>query len=279
MLTLFQNRPAWRLETSELRVTIMQCGAHVAETVLKRAGGINPLWIPDQPTIDSDQFDPGRDGGRYGDDAEARLISGLLGHNLCLPFWGPPSASEFAAGMTFHGETNIVRWQEVSHTPSSLTIEATLPNSGIRVERSIVCRGPVVFYETTAENLTSWDRPLAWCEHVTVGPPFLAARDTRFYASLLNGFRTGDSATQFLWPQGCSESPCDLSFFGSAHDSELVNSFTVNTNDKLGYFVACNARVGLLFGYAFASSEFPWLNIWESNNQKRRTRGMEFSNT
>ena len=136
-----------------------------------------------------------------------------------------------------------------------------------------------MLYETTAENLTSWDRPLAWCEHVTVGPPFLAARDTRFYASLLNGFRTGDSATQFLWPQGCSESPCDLSFFGSAHDSELVNSFTVNTNDKLGYFVACNARVGLLFGYAFASSEFPWLNIWESNNQKRRTRGMEFSNT
>jgi hypothetical protein len=29
----------------------------------------------------------------------------------------------------------------------------------------------------------------------------------------------------------------------------------------------------------FLRSEFPWLNVWENNDEQLQTRGMEFSNT
>ena len=32
-------------------------------------------------------------------------------------------------------------------------------------------------------------------------------------------------------------------------------------------------------GYIFDRREFPWMNVWESNDKLRQTRGMEFSNT
>ncbi len=88
------GRPAWTIETEQIRVSVTECGAHVAEIVLKHCDEVNPLWIQNRPSIDSDQFDPAIHGTTYGTGYEARLISGLVGHNLYFPFWGNPSAHE-----------------------------------------------------------------------------------------------------------------------------------------------------------------------------------------
>ena len=56
------------------------------------------------------------------------LISRLLGHNLCFPFWGSPSAAEEAAGMTAHGETNIFRWESLAEEAHALNLGVTLSN-------------------------------------------------------------------------------------------------------------------------------------------------------
>jgi hypothetical protein len=72
-LTKFHTRPAWQIESGEVRVTVMQCGGHVAQT-LYRPAGISPLWIQDRPTIDADQYDPLIHGPIYGDDGEGKLI-------------------------------------------------------------------------------------------------------------------------------------------------------------------------------------------------------------
>jgi hypothetical protein len=58
-----------------------------------------------------------------------------------------------------------------------------------------------------------------------------------------------------------------------------VNSFLVDPSSEHGYFVAWNPRLRLLIGYVFSRQEFPWVNVWESTNAERQTRGMEFSNT
>ena len=276
---MFQNRRAWRLETSSLLLTVLECGGHVAELMHKR-NATNPLWIQNRPTIDSDLYDPAIHGGIYGTDGEARLISGLAGHNLCFPYWGYPSQSEQHAGMTAHGETNIRRWELQGYTSDSLVLSVTLPDSLIRFERTIRCAGEVAYFRESAENLSAWDRPVAWCEHVTFGPPFLEARKTGVQATLGRGFRTDDQTfAPFDWPQGFGQIDCDLRAFSSSRHTDLVNSFQVDSQREIAYLAAWNAERRLLVAYLFHPSEFPWMNVWESNDNLRQTRGMEFSNT
>ena len=278
-LTSFENRPAWQIHSEQLRVTIMQCGGHVAETTFLPTG-INPLWIQDRPTIDADQFSPALHGAIFGDDGEGKLISGLLGHNLCLPYWGLPSAAEFRRGMTCHGEANTVRWRATLHAFDHLELEATLPESALRIERTVRCDGPIVYFQTSVENLLSLDRPVAWCEHVTLGPPFLSAMHTGFWASLGKGYKTsGDVADGFSWPEGRGQIACDLTRFAAQPHADLVNSFLVSAEGRYGCFAAWNARLGSLIGYVFPVRQFPWLNVWENNDERRKTRGMEFSTT
>ena len=257
----------------------MECGGHVAETTFLPTG-VNPLWIQNRPTIDADQFDPLVHGPIYGDDSEGKLISGLLGHNLCIPYWGLPSDAEYRRGMTCHGEPNAVRWQQQTHTADRLTLQVELRESGLRVHRSLQCVGPVVHFETTVENLLSLDRPLAWCEHVTIGPPFLLSSETGFWATLGKGYKTTVAFDEvFPWPEGRGQIPCDLSRFAAQPHADLVNSFLVEAPGGYGIFATWNARLGTAFGYVFAADQFRWLNVWENNDGRRQTRGMEFSNT
>jgi len=276
----FQGRACWIINSSELRITILESGGHIAAITLQNGPRINPLWTQNRPTIDSDQFDPKIHGPIYGNDSEAKLISGLAGHNLCVPFWGDPSPAEYAAGMTFHGESNIVRWSEVDSGPDSLTIAATLPESHLAIRRSLECAGPYLRVKTTVENLTAWDRPLAWCEHVTLGPPFVEPGVTQFRATAKGGFQTalGPDRT-FLWPLGHGDIECDLETFSAKPHRDLVNSFLLDRSLEFEEFSAYHPGYKLLLGYTFQRSEFPWLNVWENHDSRMLTRGMEFSNT
>jgi hypothetical protein len=276
----FHNRECWTIENADIRVTVIKSGGHIAALVLKGASELNPLWVQDRPTIDSDRYDPAIHGKTYGTGPEARLLSGLLGHSLCFPYWGDPSGAEHNAGMTYHGETNIVRWEEVRCSSDSLVVTALLPESRLRFTRTIECSGQSVLCEGVAENLSAWDRPVAWCEHVTFGPPFLEPGVTRFEASVTRGFRTGeDSQAAFLWPEGRGTIPCDLSVCSRVHHSQLVNSFLVDPAQEVGRFTASHSGHGLEVDYEFRRQEFPWLNVWENYDDQLLTRGMEFSNT
>jgi hypothetical protein len=267
---------------------VLQSGGHLAEIVLKGRDEINPLWIQSRPTIDSDSYSPIIHGEVFGTAPESRLLSGLAGHNLCFPFWGNPTESEFDSGMTFHGETNIRRWHLLNESADSLTVQVVLPESGASMIRRMRCHGYALHVESTASNLTAWDRPVAWCEHVTFGPPFLDKDFTRFDASLGTGFVTGERDGEvFQWPLGTGGSSdsrrprdrFDLGSFSPAEHSNLVNSFLVNPDSDWGYFTAYNSKYSLLCGYTFPVRDFPWLNVWQNNDDQIKARGMEFSNT
>jgi hypothetical protein len=276
----FRGRACWFLDGLQLRVAVLESGGHIAAVSRPQRPDLSPLWIQDRPTIDSDQFDPRLHGAIYGNDSEAKLISGLAGHSLCVPFWGDPSPAEYAAGMTFHGESNIVRWSEVESGADSLTIAAVLPESCLAILRSFECAGTFLRVKTTVENLTAWDRPLAWCEHVTLGPPFLEPGITQFHATAMRGFQTGfESGKTFRWPQGRGEIKCNLETFSAKPHRDLVNSFLLDPDREFERFSAYHSGYRLLFGYVFQRSEFPWLNVWENHDSRMLTRGMEFSNT
>lgn len=276
----FHGRACWILDGPDLRVTILESGGHLAAIALQDGPPVNPLWTQSRPTIDSDRFDPKIHGPIYGSDSEAKLISGLAGHNLCLPFWGDPSPAEYAAGMTFHGESNIVRWREIESGPDSLAISALLPESHLAVRRSFTCDQASLRVKTTVKNLTAWDRPLAWCEHVTFGPPFLEPGVTQFRTTATRGFQTALGPTRtFLWPQGHGEIETDLERFSAKPHRDLVNSFLLDPAREFEQFSASHPGHRLQVGYVFPRSEFPWLNVWENNDSRMLTRGMEFSNT
>jgi len=287
-----QNREVWQIESPQLRVTITQVGGHVAEIVLKGRNAINPLWVQALPTIEPTEFVREKHEKLYGGGPAARLLSGLVGHNLCFPYWGDPSDSEYQAGMTFHGETGIVRWRKIAESQGAtgwrITMAADLPESRTRFTRtiSLTAGEPLVYFENRAENLTSLDRPVGWCEHVTVGPPFLKKGVTLFDASLTRGRNLGDrSEARFEWPTGQAEAVVDLRTVRDIERSGFVNNFLVDPKGEFGYLTAVNPEQRLLLGYLFRRNEFPWLNVWEANqpassdNPPMLTRGLEFSNT
>ncbi len=280
-VTQFTGRYAWTIDTPRLRVTILRGGGHVAEIALKSSGAVNPLWVQKRSTIDPAHFNPARDSETYGGGAAARLMSGLAGHSLCFPYWGNPSAAEERAGMTFHGETGIVDWTSTGSGADWLELSTELPESRIRFVRRVTIRGTVVWFDETATNEAAWDRPVGWCEHVTMGAPFLERRVTTFAASATRGKRLDSGANaQQRWPRGSENGgEIDLSLVRSAKTGGEVNNYLVDPSRETGYFAAFNPKFSLVFGYVFRRLEFPWLNVWESYTADLFTRGMEFSNT
>jgi hypothetical protein len=99
-MTTYRNRRACQIENDTLRVTVLMEGGHVAE-ILHKPTGVNPLWTPPWPSIEPSAYDPTKH-PEYGLNAESKLLSGLMGHNVCLDLFGGPSDAEAAAGMTVH---------------------------------------------------------------------------------------------------------------------------------------------------------------------------------
>src|SRR5262249_23681237 len=103
--TRVRGRKAASIENRFLHVVVLEGGGHIA-AIVDKATAVNPLWIPNWPSIDPSAYDAARH-PEYGTGAEARLLSGIMGHNICLDFFGGPSAEEEAAGLTVHGEAPV----------------------------------------------------------------------------------------------------------------------------------------------------------------------------
>ena len=44
---------------------------------------------------------------QYGLCVDAKLLSGIVGHSLCLNTFGPPSDEELSHGISVHGEASV----------------------------------------------------------------------------------------------------------------------------------------------------------------------------
>ena len=104
-----------------------------------------------------------------------------MGHNTCLDLFGPPSDEEERAGVTVHGEASVLPYELVVE-PTALTARCTLPVSQLAFERRLELDEQRIRFTETVENLSALDRPIAWTEHVTLGPPFLECGMTQFRA-------------------------------------------------------------------------------------------------
>lgn len=288
----FHGRRAASIENPHLRLTVVEGGGHIAEVLDKRTG-VSPLWIPPWQSIEPGTFDPARTAD-YGAGSEAKLLAGILGHNLCLDIFGGPSAAEEAAGLHPHGEASLARY-ELDAAGTTLTMGATLDEARLRVARRISLEDRAVRIRESVENLSATDRPVGWTEHVTLGPPFLERGATAFRASATRSktfegpFGPADylaPSTEFDWPRAPRQDggSADLQLFTAAPVSGAYTAHLMDPASDDAWFVAFAPSLRLAFGYVWRREDFPWMGIWEENhsrtgapwNGRTLTRGMEF---
>lgn len=291
--TTYRNRRAVSLEDDRLRVTVSVEGGHIAE-ILDKKTGVNPLWSPPWPSIEPSSYSREKH-PEYGDNSESQLLAGILGHNLCIDIFGPPSADEYAAGLTVHGEGSILPYTFAMHG-SRLTCRVHLPIAALDFERDIeLAPGGLVRIRESVKNRTGLDRPIAWTQHVTLGPPFIENGKTRLHIparrsvvyphDLGAGHRHQIGAT-FEWPNVLHRdgTTSDLSVFPGVPCSAGVTAHLVDEGRANAYFLAWHPESKLAFGYAWRRSDFPWISLWEENrartmppwNGQAITRGVEF---
>jgi hypothetical protein len=295
METKYRNRRAAQIENAALRVTVLVEGGHIAE-ILDKQSGVNPLWTPPWPSIEPSTYDPARH-PEYGADAESKLLAGIMGHNLCMDIFGGPSPEEAAAGLTVHGEASVVPYQiQVGET--ELLAQAELASAQLRLDRRLrLAPGAGLLRITeTVENVSATDRPCAWTQHVTLGPPFLERGSTQFRASATHSkvsesdFSEGKGylriGAEFTWPYvpHKDRGTVDLRVYTDAPVSAGFTTHLMDPQREQAFFMAFSPKTQVLFGYVWKQADFPWLGIWEENhcrqhapwNGKTLTRGMEF---
>jgi hypothetical protein len=291
-LEKFNGRRAAVLEDKALRVTVLEGGGHIA-SILDKASGISPLWIPPWPSIEPAAYDPNIHTA-YGTGIEAQLLASIMGHNLCLDLFGGPSDEEMAAGQTAHGEGSIVPYA-FEGSGSQLTMRADFPIAQLRFERQMDLRDHAVRVREVVENVSASDRPIAWTQHVTIGPPFLERGATEFRASATRSlvfegpFGLGDylePGAEFEWPHAPRAGGGTVNMHRQV-DAAASSAYTAHLMDPAqqdAFFVTFSPRTRLAFGCVWRTADFPWLGMWEENrsrtqppwNGKTLTRGMEF---
>ncbi len=293
-MTSYRNRKAVQLENEECRVTVLVEGGHIVE-LLHKASGVNPLWTPPWPSIEPSTYSP-EIHPEYGPAGEARLLAGIMGHSLCLDIFGGPSEAEAAAGMSVHGEASVLPY-DVSAVNGSLIARLNLREAGLRFERYVSFVAPTaISVSETIENLTAWDRPIGWTQHVTLGDPFVEPGVTVFRASATRSkvfepdfagrYSYMQAGAEFDWPDvpRSGGGAADMRTFVDLPASGAFTAHLMDPKRQDAFFLAWSPKSKVLIGYVWKQADFPWLGIWEENrsrlgppwNGRTVTRGMEF---
>jgi hypothetical protein len=299
---LLDGRAGYRLKSRWGHISVLEGGGHICELNLNDCNGVNPLWRPQWPTIDPHKYSAAKHSRTYGPLPDGKLLAGIAGHNLSFDYFGAPSKAEIAAGHSTHGEAPSVKWNFTGTSVGSsiaLLGSAVLPGAQIKLVReiSVDARDPVIYCQETATNLASFDRPIAWNEHVTFGPPFVEPEVTLFDMSATRSKAAPPTFSsrplvkpdaEFIWPLAPAKSGGRLDLrtipdtvFGQ-YSAQLIDPKLA-----IGFVSACNPRLGLLALYAFRRADFPWVVNWVESffrshapwKRNSLCRGLEFSTT
>lgn len=296
--TIYREQPAISLRNSHIELIVVAGGGHIA-AIRPAIGGVNALWEPHWPTL-SPSLRNLTDPDVFGDTSEGKLLSSLVGHNLCLDVFGGHSKGEEEVGMTFHGEAGMVTWECQEHGSEDGTawfvMTANLPHTCLEVERryTLAADARTVQVEETIENLTGFQRALGRSQHVTVGRDFLSggclfscnADLGHTWPEAVDDPGTWAVNKAFTWPDIPNEdgTTSDWRLYPRVANNSDLCTLRINPADANGWLVAAQNNHNLALVYTWERAVFPWLMTWEENysrllkpwNGKELTRGLEF---
>ena len=299
---VMDGRSGFRLRADWGYVSVLEGGGHICDLNLNACTGMNPLWRPPWATIDPFKYTRAKHARTYGGPPDGRLLAGIAGHSLSFDHFGPPSPEETKAGLTTHGEAPALKWdvQKYARSPKPyLQYGLTMPAARIRFCRKLTLDrlNPLIYCEEEAFNLSPYDRPISWNEHVTFGPPFLEAGITWFDipatqakvcpASYSPRFSLQPDA-EFTWPNAPTKERRRINLRTTpALQFGYYTAQLLNPELEIAFIAACNPRLKLLVVYAFQRADFPWVGNWEERYNRTAApwrgktfcRGLEFSTT
>lgn len=258
--TVIDGRPSVVLENATARVVIDLRGGSIVTFEL-RAAPLNPLgWNNKGPA------------------AESRPMS----HFLCTDRWGQPSKAEEANGMPYHGEATRVEWKVARASPSEAEMSALLPMAGLEVVRRVSLAGARLTVTESITNRNKLGRPYNFVQHPTIAPPFLD-ETTMVDANAKRGFMQSSALPnpeqpEVVWPQALQDGrPVNLRHLTS---DPMPNVVSYVIDEPAGWVTALHPGRGLVLGYTWSTSDYPWLNIWRHvQDGKPFARGLEFGTT
>ena len=273
------------LENDVLRLQILTTGGPFVDLILRDdPERLSPLWAPLRAAAEAGN--PVRAGG-------------YVGHFVCVDGFGPVSAEEREAGLMNHGEAYTLPWTTLSNSKeagvTSLTQTVELPLAHETLTRTVkLADGEnVVYIHSQLTNQLAFDRPVNWAEHATIGSPFLErgatvvdmSRNramTRPYqdSERVSRRRTLVSGEEFEWPIAPTRQ-------GDKIDLRAAPTPAVSALDHTGHLMtpagekawvtALHPAKRLLIGYIYNTSEFPWMQTWQSYPAEgMMARGLEF---
>jgi hypothetical protein len=263
------GRQSLVMENSAARVVVDLSGGSIADFRF-RGSELNPLqWATPAP-------------GKTD-------ITGF-GHFLCLDRWGPPSQAEGAKGMPYHGEAAHVKWavaRDVTNSTGVIEAEMTalLPKAGLSVRRIIrmSSQAPLFTVREEVRNENALGRIYNAVQHPTIAPPFLD-ESTVVDCNGRKGFAQGGNLPNpeepsFVWPQALNKEGAAIDLRRLTNDpNPNVVSYTIE--DEYGWITATTAAKGLLIGYLWKTSDYPWVSLWRDvRDGKPAARGLEFGTT
>jgi len=218
------------------------------------------------------------------------------GHFLCLDRWGPPSAAEAKRGVPFHGEAPRVVWQLVKPQDDSqrnqrrTEMGCLLPLAGLRIRRTLRLEDDQALLTVVEEVTNTGPRGRIYnmVQHPSIAPPFLDD-STLVDSNAGHGFAQSgpvpeSEQTASTWPRAVIRGgSVDLTRFRDTTAGVTqsdVSSFVFAESTVYGWVTASNPGRGLLIGYVWKTSDYPWLNIWRYiQNGRVAARGLEFGTT
>ena len=181
-LDRFHGRRAAVIENQALRITVLEGGGHIA-SVLDKATGVSPLWVPPWPSIEPSAFGPAapRRLWRRRRRPAARRHHGAqplprhLRRTVRRRGGGRADRARGGLGRALRASTGCRR-RLIDAGRSSRSRSSRSNERSTSIDRTVRVREVV-------ENLAGTDRPIGWTQHVTLGPPFLERGVTEFRAS------------------------------------------------------------------------------------------------
>jgi hypothetical protein len=299
--TRWKGRPGYCLSNGRVQLTALTGGGTMAD-LRCRCGADewspNLLWEAPWPSMDPGKFQA-RHSRQYGTPFVGKFLAGFTGNTLCLDYFGAPSEDEIRQGLCLHGEASVTRWKVVCAS-GGLTMETRLPAAGLHFRREMTVMGgeSVIYVRETVRNPKAADHFLHWVQHVTFGPPFLQSGDSMIGLPAVRGKTwphgyEGKSLLandcEFEWPLASSESGgrVNLSQPFLQSGTGFVAAVLFDINRTWAYVTVLNYRLGLLLGFCFPRTVYPWTTLWEENRARQdapwkgntQTRGIEFGTT
>lgn len=270
---------AWRISSAHLHAVVTVVGGHLA-AIWQVSDGINPLWQPPwAPAAPAADY-----AGRYGEDsASAQLLATIVGHNWCCDRFGGQRPGEKRPA---HGETSVVTWQRQLEIPARFTMTAWLPEAQLQVRTTMSFRGTQIVIARSVRHDDADARNIEWCEHVTVGDPFLVGAEI-----------TAGIDRVLTWPDGDRNPSSRFDHLGSEAEAPIAAALAMPASDAppcgdvvsarvhQGWWSIANRRLNRRLTYRWSPDEYPWLALWTEHRSRHhapwngvtRARGMEFS--